>query len=216
MNKIILSTLTLIILLFTTGCSPMISKYRVTIDAITVPNLTIIPKNYSIKALDKDTDANSLEFQHHTQILNTLLQKEGYSLANANLLAEQIIHFDYGIEKISEETQTYREPDVTFGFSVGYPYRYYGHQYHPYWSDFGYGSYTTYRKKYTYYNRYITLLGKEVTGKELWRVDVSSIGESTNLKKIVPLLIESAIPYIGKNPKEPIQIVIKEKSVKEE
>ena len=216
MNKIIFSTLALITILFTTGCSPMTSKYRVTIDAITTPNLTAIPKSYTIQALDKDTDANSLEFQYHKQTLNAMLKDKGYKLVESGL-SEQIIHFDYGIEKVSEETQTYREPNVTFGVSVGSSYGYYGrHHYHPYWSDFGYGSYTTYRKNYTYYNRYVTLLAKNQTGKELWRVDVSSIGESTNLKKIVPLLVESAIPYIGKNPKEPIKIVIKEKRAKEE
>jgi hypothetical protein len=195
----------------------MTSKYRVTIDAITAPNLSVISKNYSIQALDKDTNANSLMFQYHIQTLNNLLQKEGYYLAQKGVLSKQIIQFDYGIEKVLEETQTYRDPDVTFGISVGSSYGYYErHHYHPYLSDFSYGSYTTYRKKYTYYNRYITLLAKNAMGTELWRVDVSSIGESTNLKKIVPLLIESAIPYIGKNPKEPIKIIIKEKKDKEE
>ena len=209
MNKILFSILTLITLLLTTGCSPMSSKYRVTIDAITTPDLTDIPKTYTIQALEKDTNSQSLEFLYHTKILNQLLQKKGYSLSKNNTLSEQVIHFDYGIEKVSEEVQTYTEPDITFGFSIG-------HHYHPYWSDFGYGSYSTYSKRYSYYNRYITLLAKNKTGKELWRVDVSSVGESTNLKKIVPLLIESAISYIGKNPKEPIKIVVKEKTTKAE
>ena len=212
MNRTIFYLLTLTTLLLTTGCSPMTSKYRVTIDAITAPNLTLISKNYTIQPLSKDTNANSLEFQYHVQTLHSQLKKEGYKVVEGNIEpSEQIIHFDYGIEKLLEETQTYREPEVTFGISWGSPYGY-----RQRYSDFGYGGYTTYRKKYTYYNRYITLLAKDKAGKELWRVDVSSIGESSNLKKIVPLLIESAIPYIGKNPKEPIKIVIKEKKPKEE
>lgn len=209
MNKVLFSTFTLITLLFTTGCSPMVSKYRVTIDAITTPDLTTIPKTYIIQALEKDTNPKSLKFLYHKKILSNLLQKKGYSLSQNSVESEQIIQFDYGIEKISEEVQTYSEPNVTFGFSIG-------HHYHPYGNDFGYGSYTTYSKKYSYYNRYITLLAKNNTGKELWRVDASSIGESTNLKKIIPLLIESAVPYIGKNPKEPIKIVVKEKRAKSE
>ena len=55
----LLSTL----LLTLTGCSPMVNKYHVTIDAIKAPNLTSTPKTYTIKALGKDTDANSLKFQ---------------------------------------------------------------------------------------------------------------------------------------------------------
>ena len=216
MNRIIFYLLTITTLLLTTGCSPIISKYKVTIDAITAPNLTFISKNYTIQPLSKETDANSLEFQYHVQTLHSELQHEGYKEVSTNIeSSKQIIYFDYGIEKLLEETQTYREPEVTFGVSWGSPYGY-RQRYNSYWSDFGYGGYTTYRKKYTYYNRYITLLAKDKAGKELWRVDVSSIGESSNLKKIVPLLIESAIPYIGKNPKNPVKIVIKEKRAKEE
>jgi len=34
---------TLLILLFTTGCSPMTTQYKVTVDAITAPNLSVAP-----------------------------------------------------------------------------------------------------------------------------------------------------------------------------
>ena len=209
MNKTILYILTFTTLFFTTGCSPIVSKYKVTIDAITAPNLIVTPKTYAIKALGKDTDANSLKFQREASTLDKLLQKEGYKKVNSESLAQEIIFFDYGIEKILDKVEEYIEPRVTMGVSIGQAY---GGYYSPFWNNFGY--YRSYRKRYNYYNRYITLLSKNRLGKELWRVDTSSIGESKNLKKIVPILLEASIPYIGKNTNEPVKVVIKEKRAK--
>jgi len=213
MHKILLSLLILMTFIFSTGCSRMSSKYRVTIDAITAPNLKVAPSSFRIEALGKDTDKNSLLFQEQSNYLVELLLLKGY-VQPLSSDVEQIIYFDYGIEKVLEEVEIYNEPEVSVGVSIGSPYGFYGRHYSPFWSNWGY--YQTYRKKYNYYNRYVTLLAKNQTGKELWRIDVSSIGESKNLKKIVPILLEASFPYIGKNTKEPIKIVIKEKKAKEE
>ena len=210
MHKLYLFLLLVVSLLINNGCSPIISKYRVSIDAITAPNIETLPKKYVVKALGKNTDENSLKFQYQVASLDKLLQKEGYKKVKDENLSQQIIFFDYGIEKIAEEIETHNEPRVTMGISVGRSYGYNS----PFWNEFGY--YRSYSKRYTYYNRYVTLLAKEPKGKELWRVDISSIGESKNLKKIIPLLIESSLPYIGKNTKEPVKVVIKEKKAKKE
>jgi hypothetical protein len=218
MRKIILPIITTIALLITTGCSPMTAKYRVTVDAITAPNVTVAPStSYTIEALGKNTDKNSLEFQKLSNKLGEVLGSKGFVQPYAGHLAQQTIYFDYGIEKTETRTETYSEPDVTIGMSWGYPYGFYGRHYHPYnnfWYGGGYS--TTYRKTYTYYNRYVTILAKDQLNKELWRVDVSSIGESKNLKKIVPMLLEAAEDYIGTNTEEPVKLVLKEKKDKKE
>lgn len=214
MKKTVLVLMIFTALFITTGCSPMTAKYRVTVDAITAPNVSVAPTTYTIKALGTHTD--SLTFQQQAGHLTQMLNAKGYTMATYPSMAQQVIYFDYGIEKVKEETQTYSEPNVTFGMSWGFPYGYYyGRHYHPY-NNFWYGGHTTYRRTYAYYNRYITLLSKEQTGKELWRVDVSSIGESKNLKKIVPMLLEAAEEYIGTNTTEPVKLVLKEKKDKKE
>jgi hypothetical protein len=210
MQKIIYTILLSSTLLIWSGCTPVISKYRVTIDAITAPDSSVKPSSYTIKALGTETDKNSLKFQQQSHHLVKLLNKKGYTQSSYENLAEQIIYFDYGIEKIKEESRTYSEPDISFGLSWGYPFGYYHHHYHPFWHEVGYSSYRTYRKTYRLFNRYIVILAKDQIGKELWRVDVSSIGESDNLKKIIPLLIEASEPYIGTNTDKPIHIVIEE------
>ncbi len=218
MKKIFLSLIIFAALFITTACSPITAKYRVTVDAITAPNITLKENtSYIIKALGKNTDENSLEFQKFSNALVDILGSKGFVQPYASHLAQQTIYFDYGIEKTQERTETYVEPDITIGMSWGFPYGYYGRHYHPYnnfWYGGGYS--TTYRKTYTYYNRYVTLLAKDQSNKELWRVDVSSIGESKNLRKIVPMLLEAAADYIGKNTEEPVKLILKEKKDKKE
>ena len=209
MNKRVITTLfTLFMLTFTTGCT-ITPKYQVTIDAITAPNITLKPSTYELKALNKNIDSNSLRFQQYATPLAQLLHNKGYLKVTEGQTAQQIIYFDYGIDKLKEERKTYEEPNITFGFGFGYPYgafRYYDPFYRPIYYGNRYHTYTN-----VYYNRYITILAKDQSAKELWRVDVSSVGESKNLRKIVPLLIEASKPYLGTNTKEPIELVIKEK-----
>ncbi len=205
--------LTLSTLLFTTGCS-VIPKYRVMIDAITAPNIGLTPTTYTIKALDKEKDTQGLVFQQHSQILDNILKQKGYTPVVSEDLAKQFIYFDYGLEKVNEETETYTEPDISFHMGYGYGYGgYYSPFYNPYYGT-GFGGYSTYSTTHIYYNRYVTLLAKDTSNKELWRVDVSSIGESKDLRRIIPILIKAAEPYLGVNTAEPIQLVIKDKPKK--
>ena len=215
MKRILLTTITLFALMLTTGCSPVVPKYQVTIDSITAPNIVVKPSIYEIKAL-KSTQENGLRFQQYAASLTKALNEQGYRNINAGEVAQETIYFDYGLEKVKEEIETYSQPDVSFHVGWGFPYGgFYGRHYHPFFYDNFYGGgYTTYRKRHLYYNRYITLLAKDASSKELWRVDVSSIGESKNLRAIIPLLIDAAKPYIGTTTAEPIQLVVKNKPKK--
>ena len=214
MNRILLILLTLSALIFSTGCS-VTPKYRVTIDAITADKAPISPTSYAIKALDKNKSSESLIFKRHSAKLAEVLEQKGYTPATAE--AKQTIYFDYGLEKLNEATETYSEPNISIHVGYGYGYGgYYDPFYDPFYGGgiFG-GGYRTYSQTHSYYNRYITLLAKDQFNKELWRVDVSSVGESKNLRKIIPLLIEASAPYIGTNTDEPIKLVIKDTPKKE-
>ncbi|CAA6822828.1 MAG: Unknown protein [uncultured Sulfurovum sp.] len=211
MNRILLAFLALITLTFTTGCT-ISPKYKVSIDAITATNVAVAPSSYQIKALDEKKNSEGLLFQQHSAKLAQILQQKGYTPTNQG--AQQYIYFDYGLDKVNEETQTYAEPNISFHMGWGHPFGgYYGR--HPFYHDFYGGGYTTYRETRSYYNRYVTLLAKDQFNKELWRVDVSSVGESKNLRKIIPMLLEAATPYLGTNTTEPVQFVIKEQAKKQ-
>jgi hypothetical protein len=216
MNRILLTVLTLATLTFTTGCS-ITPKYQVTIDAITAQNVSLAPSTYAIKPLDTQKSSNGLVFQQHSAKLAQVLQQKGYAQMSVGQMPKQTIYFDYGLEKVNEETETYSEPDISFHMGYGHPFGgYYGG--HPFFHSFyggGFGGgYSTYSETHIYYNRYVTLLAKDEFNKELWRVDVSSVGESKNLRKIIPILIKAAEPYLGVNTAEPVQLVIKDKPKK--
>jgi len=206
MKHISTTLLTLFVLFFTTACS-VTPKYRVAIDAISLPEATNAPTSYLLKALDEKKNAQGLRFQQYSAKLAAALHQKGYLKAISGDTPQQYIYFDYGLNQVSMERENYIEPDVSFHVGWGYPY---GGFYHPFFHPYYGGGYTTYYKTRTYYNRYVTLLGKDALNKELWRVDVSSVGESKNLKKIIPLLINAALPYIGTSTSEPVEIVIKE------
>jgi len=203
------------ILMFTTGCT-VTPKYHVTIDAITAPNVTIQPSTYIIKPLDPNQKADDLKFQRYATVLDQVLQSKGYQKA-LNETSKQEIDFNYGIDKVSEERETYIEPDMSMSVGFGFPFGGYSPFYHPiyYGNSFYGGGYYRRSTTHTYYNRYVSILAKDSSSsKELWRVDVSSIGESKNLKRIIPLLIKSAQPYLGLSTDEPIELVVKDKAKK--
>jgi hypothetical protein len=211
MNRILLTLFTLSTLIFTTGCST-IPKYKVVIDAVTAPNLSVAPSSYAIKPLKQYISSNDLIFQQYSNKLAQVLQQKGY-FNTQEKEAKQYIYLDYGLDQVTQQTETHVQPNVSFHLGWGgYPF---GGYYSPFYSPYYGGSYTTYHKTRNYYNRYVTLLAKDRFNKELWRVDVSSIGESRNLKSIIPLLIEASAPYLGANTAEPIQMVLKENNKNE-
>lgn len=216
MSKILSSLVIGLWMILITGCTPMVNKYRVTVDAIAAPEGTTQPSSYVIQPLDGSTQSSDLHFQRQSQHLIKLLNRQGYTQATHAHLAESLVYFDYGLEKVQEERRIYREPEVSFGISWGFPYGYYHRRYHPFWHDVGYTTYRTYERRHVLYNRYILIIAKDQLGKELWRVDVSSVGESNNLAKIVPLLIDASAPYLGTDTQEPIQLSIAEKPNKTE
>lgn len=211
MKYIQTTLLTLIVLIFTTACS-VTPKYKITIDAISLPDASPMASSYILKTLDEKKNVNGLLFQQYGAKVAEALQEKGYLQTLAPNRANVHIYFDYGLDKVSEESERYVEPDISFHVGWGYPY--YRGFYDPFFYPYYGGAYTSYRRTTSYYNRYITLLAKDPFNKELWRVDVSSIGESKNLKKIIPILIEAAAPYFGTTTAEPVQIVIKDKPKK--
>jgi len=213
--QITLITMSFFTLFFTTGCSPTTPKYHVNIDAITINNASLMPTSYTLKA--KDSKSNDLRYQRYLPHLDKVLQEKGYLKSNNETTAQQTIYLNYGIEKVNEETETYMEPNIQIGFGYNYGSAYpFGGYYSPFYNGYYGGGYRTYQRTYSSYNRYLNIVAKDQFAKELWRVDVSSVGHSKNLREIIPLLIQSTKPFIGTTTAVPVTLVIEgEKSKKE-
>jgi len=200
-------------LLFFIGCSKSVNRYKVRVDAVALSS-KIPPSTFYIEPLDSNVD--ELKFRRHSMRLAKILIDKGYIQTDRKELAEQIIYFGYGIKEIEKRTEIVESPDVSFGFSwgIGHPFhrsRFYSHIF---WDDLGYRRYRAYSKVYRLYNRYITIISKDRNGKELWRVDVESIGESNDIDSIVPILLKVVPDYIGKSLDKPIVMDIDENLTK--
>lgn len=215
MRHLTILTITLFSLLVTTGCVNSSPKYHVSIDAITVNNATLAPTTYKLES------KNDLLAQRYLSSLDKILQEQGYHKADATNTPNQIISFEYGIEKLKEESRTYVEPNIQIGFGYAHgfgqdPFSGYYRGYHPFYNNYYAGGYNTYHRTYAYYNRHLTILAKDQFAKELWRVDVSSVGASKNLRKILPLLIESAKPFLGTTTEVPVELTVEAHNDKRE
>jgi len=218
-KQIILITFSLFTLFIATGCSPITPKYTVTIDAITISNASLSPESYTLQA--KDSKSNDLRSKRYLPYLDTILQEQGYSKASNGSLAKQTIYLDYGIEKGDEATETYMEPNIHIGFGYNsgfnHPFGgYFGNYNHPFFNNYYDAGYRTYQRTYIMYNRYVHIVAKDQASKELWRVDVTSEGQSKNLRKIIPLLIQSAKPFLGTTTALPVELVVEGAKSKKE
>jgi hypothetical protein len=194
------------------GCSKVIDRYKVVVDAVALSD-NIRPSTFYIKPLDPKID--KLKFKRHSKRLSDILIKKGFIKSKSEEFAEQLIYFGYGVKEIDRRVEMYQEPDISFGMSWGVPfYRHSRFHSRMFWNDIGYSRYRTYTKVSKLYNRYITIISKDKNGEELWRVDVESVGESNNIEAIVPILLKAVPDYIGKNLDKPIKLNIDENLTK--
>jgi hypothetical protein len=189
----------LFVMMFFGACSSK-GAYKMSVSSITALSYTQNgAKNYTLKPMSDKFD--SLYFARYSQDLDKELATLGYQKVFSDSLAQEIIYVDYGVNESSKTIQ----PNLNWGFTLGSPWGYR----HPFFSSIGYDFYNT--NVTIIYNRYLTLVAKDKKGESLWRVDVSSYGESNKIAEVLPKLIEGATPYIGKNLKNPINIVVEDK-----
>jgi hypothetical protein len=200
-------------LFWLSGCS---GGYKVKVDALAKPNAEN-SISYRIQATGAKVDPKSLRHKEAEKFVKTALSGRGLYEAPRAEQADLVINIDYGISspKVSKElhtepiyrtipgrvyttvvqvgvdkngnpiyaTQTYRDPPST---------EYIGDR--------------EYTVTVVNYEKYLRLSAREnkVAGDgappaEIWTVDVSSEGESRDLRKHLPVLAAATIDYVGKD-----------------
>jgi hypothetical protein len=201
--KVFIVSFTMILVF--SGCSLLGSKYQVTVNS-KVHHQMSVAKTYQIHSKD------SLG----VEVLDKALEAKGYQKVREGTEATVIIALNYGIQKDHEKKEIYVDPELSMmGYKHQEPYE--GVRYDPFYggythydNDFYKGTFRSYSTTYIYYDRFVTLVAKDKSGTTLWSVDVSSIGESQDLKKIIPLLVKAIEPYIGTTTKAPVKLEIQE------
>ena len=188
----------------------------VNVNSITDANIPQTGNRYYMTNANDSNAASELYFQEFRTYFDYLLAKNGYTKVDDLKDADIEIRFHYGVSDGKTAIQHYSWPIYeTFGGdrvtiteritdssgntqtinrTVYIP---------PYVRQVG-SAYEA--QSYTYYNRYLNLAAfpaaaakGQATQTPLWNVNVYSVGESDDLRAIMPFLAAASAPYLGKN-----------------
>ena len=189
----------------------------VNVNAITDMSAQPSGQRYVMTNADSSSATSDLYFQEFRTYFDHLLSKNGYIKVNERKDADIEIRFHYGVSDGKTAIQHYSWPIYeTFGGErVTITERI---------TDSGGNVQTINRtvyippvvrqvgsaheaQSYTYFNRYINLAAFSAasadndknTRNPLWNVNVYSVGESDDLRAIMPFLAAASYPYLGKN-----------------
>jgi len=210
----------LCILMLTVSCS---SRVSVVVNAIAISGLEGVGKNYVLTSAMDDIDAKDLFFQEFSHYFELVLQKQGYIKVQAKKEADIEILFGYGISDGMTDIATFSWPiyDTIGGESITITENS---------TDASGNVITTTRtiyippriarvgtsieaKSYTSFNRTAILEARKTvkageTGDALWKLLISSVGASNDIRGVMPYLATAAAMYIGKNAREKREVII--------
>ncbi|HWA11363.1 MAG TPA: DUF4136 domain-containing protein [Opitutaceae bacterium] len=200
-------------LLLLSGCA---SSYEMKVDALTRPKLDTTA-SYKIVNRNPTVDSDSLRYKEVEKAVKTALSGRGMYEAPDESTADLIVNLDYGINppKVTEERRTQPVYLSTPGqirtetVQVGQD-----RQGNPIFTTITtqepprteYAGDEEYMVPVVTYEKYLRLSAREnkvaAEGKqpmEVWSIDVTSEGSSSNLRKYIPLMAAATIGYIGKD-----------------
>lgn len=213
-------------LLMVSGCATMgAPQFNVVVDSLASPNAAT-EKAYILLPGNKDVSWNDLQFQEYAGYLMRALAADGFVPVKDAAKAGVAIVLFYGIGDPQGHQYSYSLPvfgqtgvasSNTYGTvtSYGSSASYSGTTtYTPSYGITGYssqtGSYTTYFRyaKITAYDYQRYLQNKEQV--ELWKTTITSTGSSGDLRRVFPILVAAAAPYIASNTGKQIHINLHE------
>lgn len=212
-------------LLWLVGCA---STTEVKVDALAKPNAEAAI-SYQIKNKNPLVADDSLRYKEAAGMVRTALSGKGMYEAPGNTKADLVIDLDYGVGPPQMKRETVSEPvyitmpgqirteRVQVGTSsTGQPIYQTITVQDPPRTEFA--GYREYMVTITVYEKYLKMSAREnvpaVEGRppqEIWSLDITSEGESRDIRKNLPILVAASIDYIGKDTHGQKTIRIKDK-----
>lgn len=197
------------------SCATLGSSYNVSVDSISSYQ-TIDNKKYIILSGIENVNSNDLQFQEYANYVNKALISKGYEVVSNIEDATLAIILSYGIGDPQKQYYTYNS--LTYGQTGVIS------------NTYSYGNYSTTTTTPTYglttkqtvgsrttFTRYILLVAYDLqtyiyTEQEIqvWKTEIISTGSSGDLRRVFPVLIAGAKPYIGENTGRKVKICISE------
>lgn len=196
-----------------TGCT---TTHTLKVDSLAKPNAEA-SISYEIKNKNPLVADDSLRYQEAANLVKTALSGRGMYEAPPNTKADMVVDLDYGVGPPQIRRETVSEPvyitipgqirteRVQVGTdSQGRPiYQTITVQDPPTTEFAGFREYIV---TIVVYEKYLKLSAREnkelVEGQppnEIWTLDITSEGESKDIRKHLPILVAASIDYIGKD-----------------
>ncbi|MEY4939356.1 MAG: hypothetical protein RIQ93_1091 [Verrucomicrobiota bacterium] len=209
---------------FFAGCG---TTYNVKVDSLAKPNAQEAV-SYQIQNKNPMISDDSLRYKEAKDYVKTALSGRGLYEAPDKVKADIVVDLDYGIKPPESRRETVSEPvyitipgqirteRVQVGTdSNGRPIYQTVTVQDPPTTEFA--GFREYQVTVTVYEKYLRLTAREnapaAEGKppaEIWTVDVTSEGQSRDLRKNLPILVAASIDYIGKDTQGQKSIKIKD------
>lgn len=217
LNRILIVTIIATI----SGCA---SQVTVNVNSIVDPSIKDAGKNYVLTSGLPDREKDDLYFREFRRYFDHILQKKGYTKVTERTLADIEILFKFGIsdgrtglytysmpiyDHVGGETITITEPandgsGKTKVTTIHIPGRF-----ERVGTSIETQSYTMFNRSAHLEARLINKAGDTKRGSLLWQTNIHSIGESNDLRAIMPYLAAAAEPYLGVNSGEQRVITLK-------
>ena len=200
----------------------MKSTYFVDITGFSRPGVASEPVRYTLEPADKSISKNDLQFEEYCRYVDSAMSKNGYLKADSTDDANVAVYFYYGIGNPKEHQYSFSLPTLA-QTGVSLPVRE-DTLTHTAVEEAGTAAprheitrYQQLQENNATYYRYLALSAIDLQkykddGQivELWRMEASSAGSSSDLRVVVPILVAASAKYIGKDTGRAISIVVKD------
>lgn len=204
----------ILVILLLSSCSNTI---KLQLDAINTPGYDLNQHPYLLLNGNPDINSRDLYFQEFKRFTDLALKKAGLPVANNPQNATQIIYLSFGVSDGTTERYTYTTPIYDYVGGDTYTIK------EKTVSD-GKADVTTtevyvpfsrqvvgrerHTRTITQYQSYVRLEGRDNSeaAAQRWMVTVEATSGNNDLRTLMPIMLNKAIPYIGHNSGKVIQL----------
>lgn len=195
------------------GCSGFGTRYSTEISALS-SRAALSKKAYLLLPGAQETSPYDLQYLEFSGYIDKAMASQGFIKVTEPTKAEVIVFLSYGVGDPIARTYSYSVP--VYGQTGFYASQKKGKSKTYYTPTYGVTGYTNQIGTEINYVSNISLDAYDNTDlntpqpQQLWKMEVSSTGQSNDLRMVFPYMVASMKPYIGRNTGQKINVMLKQ------